>query len=436
MAVTAPALSASAPTTLTSARCAPAVHTLTQQQLSEARASYARSRLGPSFFAQAAVALGVPCTLAEPDFEPALAEHIAAFQQRMSRFRNECSGALDARTLRHLRMLFPSLRPADDPCAHPTDDAPEPLPHAVAARVAERNRELGAYTPSQLRALQHALGASPAAATGAMDESTVQRIARFQADVKRARPDVRRTGALDAATWDALARAYPQLEKNGGAASAYLPACLLRWDRATGEQVRLMRRVYEIQRVRAAQKRSFVLAVDDATEIDEGRWAPAEVADWARRMLAAARESRGTPRVAGRESLRIVFGYRSAPVQLEVWEHHFAAREKEGRERRGRLAGGAYGEAAARVFADGYAGRTASPGYSLHNQGHALDLMCVLRDGRELGADSKTIPAWKRSWCWKWLRAHAAGFGFRGNRSIDEPWHWEFIGGGPMAQAR
>jgi LAS superfamily LD-carboxypeptidase LdcB len=80
------------------------------------------------------------------------------------------------------------------------------------------------------------------------------------------------------------------------------------------------------------------------------------------------------------------------------------------------------------LLAQYYAGRTAPPGYSLHGRGIAIDFGCVTRAGEWIGSNGDFVDAWKGSFCFRWMKANASRFGFRLNKSIDEPWHWEFHG--------
>src|SRR5262249_31022582 len=91
--------------------------------------------------------------------------------------------------------------------------------------------------------------------------------------------------------------------------------------------------------------------------------------------------------------------------------------------------GGELGAAAAALLARYIAQRLAAPGFSLHNNGLAVDLGTV-QNGRSMGADTHEANRrnWRASWFFRWLSENAARFSFYQNTAIDEPWHWEFRG--------
>lgn len=182
-----------------------------------------------------------------------------------------------------------------------------------------------------------------------------------------------------------------------------------------------MMRVYDVQRWRAAQKRQPASVVGGIAPIEDESTAQTDAAEACRGLLAAARAAKPP-----RGDLQVVFGYRSPETQLEIWEYHFPSRYRETARQREALAGGGHGPEAVLLLATLYAGRTASPGYSLHNRGTAIDFACVTNKGAFVGPTGKYLSAWKRSWCFRWLERHARSFGFAQNRTIDEPWHWEF----------
>jgi hypothetical protein len=240
-------------------------------------------------------------------------------------------------------------------------------------------------------------------------------------------PAVRVHGVLDEPTLDALQRAFPRLVKADPKLTdpeGFLPACVIAWPQASDEQRRFMESVYEVQRVWAAQRRAFVGIVEDAAPIEAGSTASEKAARGARDMLRAARGSEANP--GHRGDLQVVFGYRSAPMQVVLWEYHFPDRYEATSGRRGTLPGGPHGDAAVLEMATYYAARTASPGYSLHSRGLALDLACVTPKGKKIGPTGRFLAAWRSSWCFSWLRDHAREFGFHQNPRINEPWHWEY----------
>lgn len=376
-----------------------------------------------AWVASLASALGVGCMPQDPEFDRAVIDALAAFQLRTAPFATDVNGLLDDRTQRDLAMLHPSLRGADHPCRR--GRAPD-VPATLSSDQRERARAVNAGEPtltvSWLRALQHAWGETAERATGRFDDTTLQRIAWFQRSVQSNVPGVVANGIVDATTRAALDKAVA-LRDDGG--EGWLPSCLLRWPGASPEQLEFMQRVYEVQRVRAAQTRPFVDTVS-ASPVEEGRTARADVAGALRSLLASARAARARDNPKTKADLQVVFGYRSATVQLAIWEFHFPERYASLVQRHRGLPDGEHGAEAALSMATYYAARTASPGYSLHNLGVAVDFACVTERGKALGPTGRFISGWKGSWCWSWLNRHAAEVGFTPNPRINEPWHWEF----------
>jgi hypothetical protein len=372
-----------------------------------------------------ATALGVQCPPDAPGLDRAMVEAISTFQLRTAPFATDVNGRIDERTRRDLAMLYPSLRGPDHPCRHAQPpEVPSTLSNELREQARKRNAANATLSASWLQSLQRAWGEPAERATGRFDDATLQRIAWFQRSVQSMVPGIVANGIVDEATREALDKAYAR--RMDGVAG-WLPGCLLRWPGAAAEQLSFMQRVYEVQRVRAAQSRPFVPMVV-ASAIEEGRTARADVAGALRKLLASARAERTHDSPRTKADLQIVFGYRSATVQLAIWEYHFPARYVSLMPRFRALPEGEHGAEAALSMATHYAARTASPGYSLHNRGVAVDFACVTERGKVIGPTGKFIPAWKRSWCHAWLNRHAAPFGFAPNHRIDEPWHWEFQG--------
>lgn len=401
----------------------PADSVLPADRLQEAARDLAARHLPASHMLALAQQLGVPCTSNQPGYLQAVASAIARFQWRTLPFTHEADGKLDDRTRRFLAMVHPSLRDEKHPCrrvVRPPPSRPlssEQVDRAMDARAADGLSE------AWVRELQRCLGASP---SGTLDRDTTQRLAAWQRLVRVVQPAVRVHGRVDGPTLEALRRAFPRLankDPKDTDPEGFLPACVLAWPQASGEQRVFMERVYEAQRVWAAQRRRFVGIVVDAQPIEAGSTASEKAARGAKAMLRAARASDANPRHRG--DLKVVFGYRSAPMQVVLWEYHFPARYEATSKRRSGLPGGAHGDAAVVEMATEYAARTASPGYSLHSRGVALDLACVTPQGKTIGPTGRFLAAWGTSWCFSWLREHAREFGFYQNPRINEPWHWE-----------
>lgn len=212
------------------------------------------------------------------------------------------------------------------------------------------------------------------------------------------------------------------------------PSSRLRWAQATEEQVAFMRDVYDRQVRRAAARRAFVPDVPDAglATIEGGHRARTAAAADCRALLAECRgelrrlKDAGDPRAQAVERVAVTSAYRSATQQLASWQGNFPRYYDETATARGRLAGGEHGTAAADHLARYIAQRLGAPGFSLHNDGRAIDFVTV-EDGATMGASTRAanIRSWRGSWCFAWLTANAARFNFHQNTAIDEPWHWE-----------
>jgi LAS superfamily LD-carboxypeptidase LdcB len=71
----------------------------------------------------------------------------------------------------------------------------------------------------------------------------------------------------------------------------------------------------------------------------------------------------------------------------------------------------------------------ASPGYSKHTKGLAIDF--TTSQGRvTYGPNGSQKNGWKTTWLYKWLVKHAADHGFEPYAA--EPWHWQHT---PPAEA-
>ena len=284
------------------------------------------------------------------------------------------------------------------------------------------------------------------------DVALVQAIATFQRRFGRFEDEV--TGVVNMRTNRYMQMVHEELRPpdhrcdgrpEDPPASRGLPACLLYWRGATKQQTAFMRQVYEIAQKRAARARPFVLAADAVDIIERGpcpgkpstlepgctraHWAQRDAALAARRLLEAFRKDLDADRKQhGERNMLVYTGYRSSLFQLEIWEHHFPGRYKATAKARARSRGGEHGKAAALLLAQYFGARTAPPGYSLHGRGIAIDFGCITRDGAWIGSNGSFAKAWKKSFCFRWMKSHAKRFGFRLNESIDEPWHWEFHG--------
>nr|CCP41086.1 D-alanyl-D-alanine carboxypeptidase [Xanthomonas translucens pv. translucens DSM 18974] len=106
--------------------------------------------------------------------------------------------------------------------------------------------------------------------------------------------------------------------------------------------------------------------------------------------------------------LEAISGYRSHDYQLGIFARKFAR-----------------GQALQQILQV-----NAAPGYSEHHSGDALDIGTP--------GEPPAEESFERTAAFAWLRAHAAGFGYRMSYPRDnphgivyEPWHWRWHAGTP-----
>ena len=212
------------------------------------------------------------------------------------------------------------------------------------------------------------------------------------------------------------------------------PASDLTWQGGTAAQLAFKRRVYEIHCARSARSRAFVANVPDADLAaipGSGQRMRTAAAAACGRMLAEAAtaladaKARSDTLALAAEPLAAGSGYRSVTQQFTSWNRNFQNYYDQTRTQRAAAPGGEHGEQAAELTARHIGGVLGAPGFSLHNNGLAIDL--TSRQGAtRLGASTAQRGAWRSSWAWSWLTANAARFDFFQNTAIDEPWHWEY----------
>ncbi|WAC02650.1 D-alanyl-D-alanine carboxypeptidase family protein [Lacinutrix neustonica] len=201
----------------------------------------------------------------------------------------------------------------------------------------------------------------------------------------------------------------------------------LTWPGATPEQLTFLKRVYDINLARKANQ-TFVNDVP-ANELStvEGRFElRTNAAQAAINMLQAIRAEITS---AGKNvQVGLSSAYRSASHQFAIWNdlvtnQYYAATRTE----REALQGGAHGDAAASHLAAYTRARIATPGYSNHNNGLAIDIKNI-QDGKlyRNKTNTQATAAWRTTWAWDWLVANAATYNFYQNLQIDEPWHWVY----------
>jgi len=219
-------------------------------------------------------------------------------------------------------------------------------------------------------------------------------------------------------------------ENDSEVACEHIDATHLSWPGATAQQLDLLHTVYLRQVTAACRHRSFVGDVPDSEldVVEKGQRLRRPAAERCRALLLAAHMAMSADSAARNVTLiEVASGYRSARRQFANWNRGFPRYFSETREDRAAAAGGEYGQAAASLLARYIGRRLAAPGFSLHNDGRAVDFRTV-EGGTVMGVgtDARNRSNWRTSWFFGWLSANAGGYGFFQNTAIDEPWHWEY----------
>ena len=204
-----------------------------------------------------------------------------------------------------------------------------------------------------------------------------------------------------------------------------IPASGLRWQNATSDQLAFMRAVYEQHFANSkASGRPFVSDLpDSALGTIYGRHrARSDAAAAARELLDAARTALAAEGLSGRIEVGIVSAYRPARHQFEIWEG-FGRRGGFPVYYRKAVSGGVipagdYSPDSVRKMARYIGQYIASPGFSNHQDGLAIDFGTGTpgrNDLHVIGVDD---------WFHHWLVANAARFGFE--PYVKEAWHWVY----------
>jgi hypothetical protein len=212
------------------------------------------------------------------------------------------------------------------------------------------------------------------------------------------------------------------------AESGEISAERLRWPGSSADQLRFMRGVYD-RHVELSKAAGSTFTADlperDLAVIEGNHQARKDAAQAATAMLAAARRDLVAAGLAGKVRIGIVSAYRPASRQFEIWQglgrsggFPYYYRQMV---RNGRLRAGDYGPAAVAAMAKEISGWIASPGYSNHQDGLAIDF------GTGAVGSSGFGVIGRRAWFHQWLTANAARFGFHPYRK--EAWHWTYRGG-------
>ncbi|HSF51034.1 MAG TPA: M15 family metallopeptidase [Nitrososphaeraceae archaeon] len=151
-----------------------------------------------------------------------------------------------------------------------------------------------------------------------------------------------------------------------------------------------------------------------------------EAAVWCVKLLDAARKQIQREGKVGNITIDAASGYRDASDQFSKWDQRFsmyynrAVAKKE-------IVPGLYDLKNANALSYHIGRGTATPGFSDHNRGVAMDF--ITTQNGELYTTKKEEPnltLWKDSWFYQWLQRNAALYRFYPRPSINEPWHWVY----------
>jgi len=206
-----------------------------------------------------------------------------------------------------------------------------------------------------------------------------------------------------------------------------IPASGLSWDNGTPEQISFMRQVYDACVSYSSSRGTFVADIPDSqlTTI-EGKPLKSNAAEALSNLL---REARSTASSNGIDiTLGLTSGYRTASHQFRLWNRYFIQKYyPRTAPERANLDGGEHGSSAVIFMARHVRRYIASPGYSKHNSGVAVDFRNI-ENGRTFrnNSDSQHTSAWRTSWFYNWLLSNGSRFNYQ--PYAREPWHWSYTG--------
>jgi hypothetical protein len=161
-----------------------------------------------------------------------------------------------------------------------------------------------------------------------------------------------------------------------------------------------------------------------------------EAAGPAGELITAANAALKSAQDAGDEDAKLTkwigatSGYRGRDKQESLWRGYFPGFYNDTRKARAKIKGGEIGDAAVTWMRDYISPKVASPGFSNHQAGIAIDLWQERAKGHDIhnNTSQEQIEKWKASWFWAWLNQNAADHEFGPYKK--EPWHWEYGSGG------
>jgi hypothetical protein len=127
-------------------------------------------------------------------------------------------------------------------------------------------------------------------------------------------------------------------------------------------------------------------------------------------------------RALGCHSIGVSNAYRSPDTDFDAWQDSFQTHYSNTKKERQAMRGGPFGEASVTLLAVQMKNYKATPGFSNHTQGMAMDFMTV-QDGIKLSASSKQKALWLESWLYHWLVTNGHLYNF--SQLPTEEWHWD-----------
>jgi hypothetical protein len=193
---------------------------------------------------------------------------------------------------------------------------------------------------------------------------------------------------------------------------------------------------YQVRRA-LSQKRTFIDNLPHLARVENVDIHPSAAAPLQELLNAARREIR---RQARQITVKAGNAYRSADWQLKTWatarfpQYYRQATnptvdKKSSRTKPPLIAAGDFSVSAAKKMAAYIAARFASPGFSNHQHGLAVDFHTTERfDGKRktLTASFAHRELWWKSWLWNWLARERNAYKHGFVPYVKEPWHWEY----------
>ncbi|MBC8073039.1 MAG: D-alanyl-D-alanine carboxypeptidase family protein [Deltaproteobacteria bacterium] len=129
-------------------------------------------------------------------------------------------------------------------------------------------------------------------------------------------------------------------------------------------------------------------------------------------------------------SVGLVDGYRDADEQFTMWDGRFYGYLWSFKKHELKDETAATSTVVPKELARYIGGKTGCPGYSNHNDGHAIDIETKVLSAKgkavRLGAKNRKLWLEIRPWMFDWMSEHCGEHGFEPYER--EPWHWNYVG--------